>query len=128
MTTSLRKGARVLVVSALTVGSLPLGGVVSADGVRTDTTLAGFAVKVEASPLRILIDDPTLAIPRDPGTAVVEADPNFSMAGVSAGPNAIAIGSSLWPGNLFGEGLPALTGGPGYPIKAEARYPDKPYT
>lgn len=128
MTGLARTSARVLAVSALAVGTVPFGGSVHAGGIRTDTTLAGFSVKVEASPLRILLDDPKLAIPRDPGAAVLEADPNYSLAGVSAGPNAIAIGSSLWPGNLLGEGLPALTGGPGYPIKAEARYPDKPYT
>lgn len=129
MTGLLRSSARVLTVSALVVGTLPLGSVVHADDTRTDTTLAGFAISVEASPLRVLVDDPKLQVPHDPGTAVVEADPNYTLASVAAGPNSRAISSTLWPGNLFGEGLAQIQPGttPNYPIKGEARYPDKPY-
>ncbi|MCU1602327.1 MAG: hypothetical protein JWO22_3036 [Frankiales bacterium] len=128
MTGLLRAGARVVTVSALVVGTLPLGGVVHADAVRTDTTLAGFAVSVEATPLRILLDDPKLQIPHDAGTAVLEADPNYTLASVKSGPNARAVTSTLWPGNLLGEGLAQVAAGaPAYPLKGEARYPDKPY-
>ncbi|MCU1594688.1 MAG: hypothetical protein JWO12_2080 [Frankiales bacterium] len=133
MTGLLRTAARVAVASAVVVGSVPLGGVVSAGDIRTDTKLAGFAVTVEASPLRVLLDDPNLAIPHDPGTAIVEGDPNYTLASVAAGPNARAVTSTVWPGNLFGEGLaqlppPTSPVHPAYPIKGEARYPDKPYT
>jgi hypothetical protein len=97
--------------------------------VRTDTKLAGFAIDVQASPCLILLDDPKLQIPRPTGTSALEADPNFTLASVSAGPNAHAVASSLWPGNLFGEGLSALDPRvPDYPVKAESRYPDQPYS
>jgi hypothetical protein len=129
MTGILRTGARVAVVSGLVFGSLPLGGFVNAADIRTETKLAGFAVTVEASPLRVLLDDPTLDVPHDPGTAIVEGDPNYTLASVSAGPNSRALTSTLWPGNLFGEGLAQVAAGsPAYPIKGEARYPDKPYS
>ena len=128
MTRTLHVAGRVLTVSALTVGMLPFGSAVRADAVRTDTKLAGFSVLVEATPLRVLLDDPELQVPHDTGTAVVEGDPNYTLAAVSAGPNARAITSTLWPGNLFGEGLAQVApGAPSYPLKGEARYPDKPY-
>jgi hypothetical protein len=126
MIRSLRTSGRVLAVSALTVGTLPLGSAVHADAVRTETKLAGFSVTVEASPLRVLIDDSELQIPHPSGTAVLEGDPNYTLASVSAGPNARALTSTFWPGNLLGEGLPALAQQQ-YPLKGEARYPDKPY-
>jgi hypothetical protein len=126
---SLRTGARIGAVSLLVVGGLPLGGAVRADDIRTDTTLGGFSVDVQASPVLVLLDDPNLQIPRPTGTSALEADPNYTLASVSAGPNARAVASSLWPGNLFGEGLSAINPQiPPYPIKAESRYPDKPYT
>lgn len=128
MTRSLQVAGRVLTVSALTVGMLPFGSAVRADTVRTDTGLAGFFSLVEATPMRVLLDDPALQVPHDTGTAVVEGDPNYTLASVSAGPNARAITSTLWPGNLFGEGLAQVApGAPAYPLKGEARYPDKPY-
>ncbi len=129
MTHRTRTAGRVLAASALTVGALPFGPSAVADGPRTDTKLAGFVVSVEASPLQIKLDDPELQVPRPTGSDVVEADPNYSSAGVSAGPNAVGVTSTLWPGNLFGTGLsqisPPYT--PDYPIKGVARYPDKPY-
>lgn len=128
MTRTLHVAGRVLTVSALTVGMLPFGSTVRAATVRTDTKLAGFSVLVEATPLRVLLDDPRLEVPHDTGTAVAEADPNYTLASVSAGPNAHAITSTLWPGNLLGQGLAQVANGaPAYPIKGEARYPDKPY-
>ena len=125
----LRRVARVAVVSGLTVGVLPLAQAGRADSVRTDTTLGGYSVSVEAAPLRVLLDDPNATIPRPTGTAVIEGDPNYTLASVSSGPNARAVGSTVWPGNLFGEGLAQVApGAPAYPLKAEARYPDQPYT
>ncbi|MDX6198124.1 MAG: hypothetical protein QOJ79_1275 [Actinomycetota bacterium] len=127
--TIMRTCVRLAAASALTLAWLPTGGPVQADAIDTETALAGFSVGVEASPLRILIDDPKLQIPRPTGTAALEADPNYTLASVAAGPNAHAITSSLWPGNLIGEGLAQVYDGlPAYPVKGEARYPDKPYT
>lgn len=101
----------------------------SAD-IRTDTTLGGFSIKTSTAPIKVLLDDPTLAIPHEPGTAVLEVDPSYTAATLEAGPASRALASSLWPGNLLGDGLGAATNGQiaGYPLKADARYPDKPYT
>src|SRR3982750_762081 len=112
---TMRTCARFAAVSALTLAWLPLGGPIQADTVRTDTKLAGFSVGVEASPLRILIDDPKLQIPRPTGSAALEADPNYTLATVSAGPNAHALTSTLWPGNVLGAGLAQVAdGAPAY--------------
>lgn len=128
MIRSLRTAGRVLAVCAVTLGTVPFGSAVRADAVRTDTKLGGFSVTVEATPLRVLLDDPELQIPHDPGTAVLEGDPNYTLASVAAGPNAHALTSSFWPGNLLGTGLAQVAeGAPAYPLKGEARYPDKPY-
>lgn len=120
---------RVAVVSTLTVGLSCIGQVGHADPVRTATTLGGFSVSMEAAPLKVLLDDPNATIPRPTGTAVLEGDPNYTLASVATGPNARGLASTIWPGNLFGEGLAQVApGAPTYPFKAEAKYPDQPYT
>jgi hypothetical protein len=126
MRNNLRNGARIAAVCGLVLGAMPFA---HADSIHAETGLAGFSVEVTASPILVLLDDPNAAIPRPTGTAVVEGDPNYTLASVSTGPNARAIASSLWPGNLFGEGLPQIDPRiPPYPLKAESRYPDKPYS
>jgi hypothetical protein len=104
-------------------------GPASGDTIRTDTSLGGFSVKTNAAPFKVLIDDPASAIPHE-GPAIVEADPSYTAATLETGPTARALASSLWPGTLLGDGIGAATGGqlPGYPLKADAKYPDKPYT
>ena len=121
--------ARALVtVLALTGAAASVGAPASGETIRTDTTLGGFSIAVEAAPFKVLLDDPSLPIPRPEDAEVVAADPAYSAAFLDTGPNARAIGSSLWPGGLFGTGLPQVAdGAPEYPVKAEALYPDKPY-
>jgi hypothetical protein len=108
-----------------------LAGVAPATGeqIRTETTLGGYSVDTNASPFKVLLDDPTLPIPRPPDAAVVEVDPTYSHAVLDAGPTSRGVGSVLWPGALVGDGIGTITEGglASYPLKAEARYPDKPY-
>ncbi|MCW2600180.1 MAG: hypothetical protein JWM02_2009 [Frankiales bacterium] len=119
-----------LTVIALT-GAMGSIGAAPATGntIRTDTALGGFSIFAEAAPLKILLDDPTIPIPRPEDSPILEADPSYSAAYLDTGPNSRAVGSTLWPGGLIGTGLPQVAAGaPQYPVKAEARYPDKPYT
>jgi len=131
-----RRTASVTTLAGLT-GLLTSGvlftGVTPATGeptVRTDTTLGGYSVETDAAPFKILLDDPTLPIPRPPDSAVVEADPAFSHAVLDAGPTSRGVGAVLWPGALVGDGVGTITNGQiaSYPLKAEARYPDRPYS
>src|SRR5690349_12187519 len=119
-------GTLVLLTGAALSASAPASG----DTVRLDTTLGGFSIKTQAAPFRVLIDDPTLAIPHPPNTPVLEVDPAYTAATLETGPAARGLASSLWPGALFGDGIGTVTNGgiPSYPFKADARYPDKPYT
>ncbi|GAC1611600.1 MAG: hypothetical protein NVS3B26_26090 [Mycobacteriales bacterium] len=121
--------SRLAAATVLCVGVLPLGASADASASRTETKLAGFTVGVQASPVLVLLDDPKLEVPRPTGSSVLEADPNYTEAQVAAGPTAHAISSTLWPGNIVGNGLSAFNPSiPPYPLKAESRYPDKPYT
>jgi hypothetical protein len=120
--------ASLVTVTALTGALGAASSPASGDQVRTDTTLGGFSVSANAAPFKVQLDDPSLPIPRPPDSPVVEADPAYSEADLDSGPTSRAIGAVLWPGGLFGEGLPQVAqGAPQWPLKAEARYPDKPY-
>lgn len=125
-------GALVLLTGAIASSAGPAVGA----QIRTDTTLGGFSVLVDSAPLKLLFDDPTIAIPRPPDSAVAEANPSYTVARLEPGPSSRALASSLWPGNLFGDGWSQVVGsipglGPNlpatYPLKADARYPDNPH-
>ena len=110
--------------------ALPLAGApVLADAIRTDTTLGGYRVTSIAAPLRVLVDDPGVPIPRPADSAIVEADPAYTYTTLGTGPTSRAVASSLWPGTLFGDGLTQVApGAPDYPLKADASYPGNPHT
>ncbi|HUR15519.1 MAG TPA: choice-of-anchor P family protein, partial [Mycobacteriales bacterium] len=66
----------------------------------------------------------------EPGSAIIDVDASYTQSTLETGPAARALASTLWPGALIGDGMGTITEGqiPQYPLKADARYPDKPYT
>lgn len=125
-----RRLASLATVGVLTGAMAAASGPASGGTIRTDTTLGGYSIKTNAAPFKVLVDDPASAIPHEPGAAIVEADPSYSQATLETGPAGRGMASTLWPGALLGDGLGTASGGQvaGYPVKADARYPDKPYT
>lgn len=132
-TTSRRRASLGAMVTGLAVVvSVPaLSSPVTAAEPRVDTDLGGFFAEAEGAPLRVLIDDPAVPIPRNPGSAILEADLSYTASTFNTGPTARALASTLWPGNLLGTGLGVLTAdsptGPAdYPLAASTSYPGGP--
>ena len=114
----------VVLTGAIASFAVPATG----DQIRTDTGLGGFTVSTDAAPFKVQLDDPANPIPRPLDGPIVEANPAYTEADLDTGPTSRGIGSFLWPGGLLGEGLTQVApGAPSYPLKAEGRYPDKPY-
>lgn len=125
-----RQARALLTVLALSGGIAAIGTPALGESVRLTTGLGGFSVTTNAAPFKVLVDDPSNPLPRPEDAAIVEGDPAFTLAQVATGPASRGLASSLWPGNLLGEGIGAATNNaaPGYPVKADARYPDTPFT
>src|SRR6202008_1349416 len=73
-----RKTASLATLVVLTGAMASASAPASGDAIRTDTSLGGYSIKTSAAPFRVLLDDPTLAVPHEPGTPVLEADPAYT--------------------------------------------------
>jgi hypothetical protein len=118
-------------LAAVAVSCVALAGTAGAQEaeVRTDTPdLGGYSVDATASPLLVLLDDPSVPVPRPPDSALIEADPSYTRTTLSTGPQSRALSSTVWPGTLFGDGINTATGGRSgdYPVAADARFPGGP--
>lgn len=100
-------------------------------GVRTDSELGGYVAKAQGAGLSILVFEPVIPLPVDPGTPHLQAQYSYTRTELSTGPQSRALASTLWPGSTIGDGFATIamfTGLPeqDYPVKADARYPDGP--
>jgi hypothetical protein len=122
-------------VLVLLAFSLLLGPIAAADDaapgqVRTDPgSVAGYTIVGTGAPMTMLLYEPVIPAPVDPGEPHLEASESYTRVSLSTGPTARALASSFWPGPLFGDGMETITEDQfGYPIKADARYPQGPET
>jgi hypothetical protein len=124
-----RRARALATVVVLAGGLAAVAAPASGDAARTTTGLGGFSIAVNAAPFKVLLDDPANPLPRPVDAPIAEADPSFTSAELGSGPVGHGIASSLWPGQLLGQGLNQVApGAPAYPVQVNARYPDKPFT
>lgn len=101
------------------------------DDIRLETSLAGYSIDAEGSPLAVLFFEPQLPVPVDPGKPHFELQTAFTRTSLGTGPQGRALASSLWPGALLGDGFATLADeffgqNEDYPIMADARFPSGP--
>lgn len=117
---------------ALGVGlTLPATAGAQDVGVRTESELGGYVADAQGAALSVLVFEPVVPLPVDPGKPHLQAEYAYTRSELSTGPQSRAVASTLWPGPTIGDGfatIAAFTGLPeqDYPIKADARYPDGP--
>lgn len=111
-----------------------------AKAVRTDAgDLGGYTAEAEGAPLSMLMYEPVIPVPVDPGEPHGEGSLSYTKATVETGPVSRGVASSFWPGPAVGDGFATLcdqvTNNPEAPkdmrqecneeyrLKADARYP-----
>jgi hypothetical protein len=142
---------RITAVGAATLLLLGIPFGVAAHG--EDSTLFGYSMGATASAISFLYNQPSFGVPTDPTFELRKA---YSLAELDSGPTGHGLGSVLWPGQVIGNAPPSLlfdtvlfnptqidqlqplidqlktagsnatAGRSGYPIRAEAFYPQGP--
>ena len=119
----------------------PASGSAAAEKVRTDPgDLPGYTVEARGAPLSMLLYEPVIPVPVDPGEPHGEGSLSYTAAKLETGPVSRALGSSFWPGAAVGDGFATLcdqvTNNPQAPkdqrqecneewrVKADARWPE----
>lgn len=91
--------------------------------------LGGWSIAASGTVVGISYDDPAIDVPARP---VGEMRLSFTRALLDVGPSGHGLSSAIWPGPLIGDSLPVImdnfgySDAPGYPIRADARYPAGP--
>ena len=95
--------------------------------VRTDPgDLPGYTIEGEAAPLSMLLYEPVIPVPVDPGEPHGEGSLSFTTATLETGPQARAVASSIWPGPAVGDGFSTICEcEEQWRVKSESTYPSK---
>jgi hypothetical protein len=106
---------------------MPMGSLGAAPKVRTDTGgLPGYIIKGTASPLSMLMYEPVIPVPVDPGEPHGEGSLSYTLTTLETGPQARALASSVWPGAAVGDGFSTLCEcDENYRVKSESTYPGR---
>ena len=91
-----------------------------------ESNLGGYRLRSEATPLGMLLWEPLLPFPVDPGDPHMVMHSAYSRTTFNTGPTGRALASALWPGDVFGDSLEQVVEGQDYPLMANARVPQGP--
>ena len=91
-----------------------------------DSSLGGYRLRSEATPLGMLLWEPLLPFPVDPGDPHMVMHSAYTRTTFNTGPTGRALASALWPGDVFGDSLEQVIPGQDYPLMANARVPQGP--
>ena len=133
--------AAAFAISLLVALALPFSARAAEDAVRTDPgDLPGYIIEARGAPLSILLYEPVIPVPVDPGEPHGEGSISYTQTKLETGPSARAVASSFWPGPAVGDGFATLcdqvTNNPQAPkdtreecneeyrVKADARWPE----
>ena len=81
----------------------------AAEKVRTDAgDLPGYTLSGAAAPLSILMYEPVIPVPVEPGEPHGEGSLSYTSTKLETGPVARAVASSFWPGAAVGDGFQTI--------------------
>lgn len=120
--------AAAFAVSLLIALTLPFRATAAeAPQVRTDPgDLPGYTVESQASPLSMLMYEPVIPVPVDPGEPHGEGSLSYTSSKLETGPQGRAVASSIWPGPAIGDGFSTICEcEEQWRVKSESTYPGK---
>ena len=108
-----------------TAGAAESGG--AEPKVRTDPgDLPGYTIEGEGAPLSMLLYEPVIPVPVDPGEPHGEGSISFTSTTLETGPQARALASSIWPGPAVGDGFSTICEcDENWRVKSESNFPSK---
>jgi hypothetical protein len=119
--------AAALALTLLIAITMPFGGADAAEKVRTDPgPLPGYIIEGRAAPLSMLMYEPVIPVPVEPGEPHGEGSLSYTLTTLNTGPQGRALASSVWPGAALGDGFSTLCEcDENYRAKSEANYPGR---